>query len=517
MDAGQYNGVLDLDLLSIGISAIALIDTQLPGGGWSFFIALFIDVPSIPLGFGFTLNGVGGLAGFNRTLDVEGLKAAIRSGSLDSVLFPQDPIANAPIIIDTMQSIFPSAEGRYVFGPVIKIGWGKPTLIEAVIGVVISLPDPIVIAVLGSVTSILPTEDTDLVALHLDVAGIIDMGTATLSIDSSLNGSHIVGFPLSGDMSLRSAFGDSPTFLMALGGSHPGFDRPPGFPEIDRLSLAINAGKLIDIRFDCYFAITSNTLQFGAAFEMSAEVEGFGISGGAEFDALITFSPFSLITHLGYHISVKAVGVDLLAVWLDVTLSGPNPWHMVGTATFTILGIDNTIHLDQTIGARDPEPPPEFEDVLGQFRAAVALPEAWSIGAGGGKNVIFLTDETPTDELVVTPDGTLGISQRVVPLGIIIDKSVPWQIEGGYNKFDLEADESGMTETGSLTDWFVVSSYQDLKSNEQLSAPSFEPLKIRDRIWRWRSSRRVPSHGDTYVRANLERPGTCRGRCEIYV
>ncbi len=477
VDAGKYAGVLALDLLAVGISAIGLVDTGLPGGGWSFFLALYIDIPSIQLGFGFTLNGVGGVAGINRTLDVDGLQSVIRAGSLDSILFPDDPIANAPSIIAAMETVFPSAEGRYVFGPVIKIGWGTPPLIEAMLGIVISLPDPIVIAVLGSVTAVLPSDDTDLVALHLDVAGVIDMGAASLSIDASLNSSHIVGFPLSGDMALRSGFGDAPSFLMALGGSHPAFIKPDGFPSINRLSLAINAGELIDIRFDCYFAITSNTLQFGASFEMSAEVEGFGISGGTEFDALIIFSPFSLSTHLGYHISVTAVGVDLMAVWLDVDLSGPNRWHLVGTATFTILGIDNTIHLDQFIGSKQVEPPPEFEDVLGQFTAALALPEAWSAGSGGGSGVVFAAGDPLDSELVVTPDGTLGVSQRVVPLGINIDKSDPWQIVGGYDHFDLEALEPGLASTGSLSDWFVVSSYQDLSAKEKLSAPSFEKLK----------------------------------------
>jgi hypothetical protein len=476
-DSGGYAGALELQILTVGISAFGLINTGLPGGGWSLFFALYIDM-LIPLGFGFTLNGVGGVAGVNRTLDVEGLQSAIRSGSLDSVLFPEYPIQDAPLIFDAVETIFPPAEGRYVFGPVIKIGWGTPTLIEAEVGIVIELPDPIKIAVLGSVTSVLPTRDVDLVALHLEVAGVIDTGACTLSIDSSLHDSHIVGFPLSGDMALRSAFGDEPTFLMALGGSHPGFDQPDKFPEIDRLSLAINAGSLIDIRFDCYFALSSNSLQFGADFEMTAEVEGFGINGGASFDALIIFSPFSLQTDLGFQVSVKAFGVDLIGVWLDVKLSAPNPWHVVGTATFTILGIDNSINLNQIIGSKEREEPSETEDVLGQLRAAVALPEAWSVAAGGGGDIVFYAHEPPNDELIVTPDGKLGVSQKVVPLGIIIDKSVPWQIEGGYNWFDIEADdESGMASTGSLTEWFVVSSYTDLSPRERLSAPSFELLK----------------------------------------
>jgi hypothetical protein len=476
-DSGHYNGVLELDLFSIGINAVTLIDTDLPDGGWSFFLALFIDVPEVPLGFGFNLTGLGGLAGVNRALDVDGLQSAIRSGALNSILFPADPIEDAPAIIAGLQDIFPSASGRYVFGPVVQIGWGEPTLIEAVIGVVISLPDPIVIAVIGSLSSILPSKDIDLVALYLDVAGVVDLGAATLSIDASLHCSHIAGFPLSGDMALRGEFGEAPSFLMALGGCHPGFDRPADFPVVERLALAINAGDQIDIRFDCYFAISSNTLQFGAAFELNATVEGFGIKGGAEFDALINLSPFSLDVSLGYHVSVAGAGVDLLAVWLDVSLSGPNPWHVVGTATITILGIDAPLNLDQTIGAKKPEPPPAAEDVRGQLRAALALPEAWSIASSGGSGVTFSAGGPLDGELVVAPDGTLAVSQRVAPLGITLDKSVPWQIAGGYNRFDLAAKQPGLASSGSLVDWFVVSSYQDLDSRERLSAPSFEQLK----------------------------------------
>src|SRR5690606_9079797 len=104
----------------------------------------------------------GGIAGINRTVDEDALMAAVRAGSLDTVLFPTDPVADAPEIIDTFSAIFTPAEGRYVFGPVVQIGWGTPALITAELGIVIELPDPILIAVLGSITSILPTKDLDL-------------------------------------------------------------------------------------------------------------------------------------------------------------------------------------------------------------------------------------------------------------------------------------------------------------------------------------------------------------------
>jgi uncharacterized protein DUF6603 len=477
-DAGEYAGALELRLLEVGVAAIGLVETKLPGGGWSLFLALFLDVPSIPLGFGFTLNGVGGLAGVNRTIDVEALQSAVRSGALDSVLFPEDPIADAPFIIDQLRAIFPSAVDRYVFGPVVKIGWCVPPLIEAEVGIVISIPDPITVAVLGSVTSLLPTRELDLVALHLDVAGVIDSAAATLSIDASLHDSSMVGYSLSGDMALRASFGDQPSFLMALGGFHPGFDPPSGFPRLARLSLGIDAGDVLDIRFDAYLAIASNSLQFGAAFELRADVEGFGVRGGAEFDALVMLSPFLLDTHLGFHIAVTGAGVDLASAWLDTRLTGPNPWHVVGTATLKVLGLEQGIRIDERIGHPRPEPPPSAEDVLGQLRAALALPEAWSVASGGGSGVVLAADAEADDHTAaVAPDGLLGVSQRVVPLAIQIDKSVSSQIVGDYDWFDLEADGAGMASTGTISDWFAPASYTDLTSRERLTAPSFERLK----------------------------------------
>ena len=159
VEAGSYDGVIDLEVLGVGVCAVAIIDTKLPDvDGWSMFFALFLDLPSIQLGFGFTLNGVGGVAGINRAIDVDALGSAVRSGSLDTILFPPDPIADAPIIIEEFRSIFPPADGSYVFGPIVKIGWGTPPLIEAELGIIIQLPDPLVIVVLGSLSAVLPQQ-----------------------------------------------------------------------------------------------------------------------------------------------------------------------------------------------------------------------------------------------------------------------------------------------------------------------------------------------------------------------
>ena len=253
--AGSYQGVIDIDVLGVGVSAVVIIETDVPDvDGWSMFFALFLGLPSIQLGFGFTLTGVGGVAGINRTLDPEALGAAVRAGALDAVLFPDDPIGDAPLIIDTFKAIFPAADGQYVFGPMVRLGWGTPTLVEAELGIVIALPDPIIIAILGSVSSVLPTPDIDLIAINLDVAGVIDFTAQSLQISASLHDSHVIGFALSGDMELRAGFGSQPSFLMALGGFHPDFDPPAGFPTLRRLTVGCS-NPVIDISFECYLAL----------------------------------------------------------------------------------------------------------------------------------------------------------------------------------------------------------------------------------------------------------------------
>ena len=62
-DKGQYAGVLDVALAEIvQVKVIAVLDTMLPDGssGFSFLLIITFDFPPIQLGFGFTLNGVGG-------------------------------------------------------------------------------------------------------------------------------------------------------------------------------------------------------------------------------------------------------------------------------------------------------------------------------------------------------------------------------------------------------------------------------------------------------------------------
>ena len=116
----RYAGILQLEVAGLAVTAIGLLTTRLPDGtkGYSLFISISAEIPSIALGFGFTLEGVGGLIAVNRTIDVDALGRGIKSGAADSVLFPADPIRDANRIITDLEAIFPpratgSCSGRW--------------------------------------------------------------------------------------------------------------------------------------------------------------------------------------------------------------------------------------------------------------------------------------------------------------------------------------------------------------------------------------------------------------------
>ena len=83
----------------------------MPDGSPGFSLLIIITAEfgtGIQLGFGFTLLGVGGLLGLNRTMRLQPLMEGVRTGAIDSVMFPRDVVANAPRIISDLRDVLPA-------------------------------------------------------------------------------------------------------------------------------------------------------------------------------------------------------------------------------------------------------------------------------------------------------------------------------------------------------------------------------------------------------------------------
>jgi hypothetical protein len=481
-DAGRYAGTATLQLIGVGITAMGIVQTTLPGDpdAWSFFLSLSASFTALQLGFGFTLNGVGGLIGINRTVNVDALSDGVRTGALDSILFPEDPVGDAVQILSDLETVFPPAVGQCVVGPVAQIGWGTPTLVEVSLGVIVQLPDPITISLLGLLSSVLPSANLPLLELRIDVAGTLNLTEGTLAVDASLRDSRLVGLVLTGDAAIRASFLEDPTLLIAFGGFNPHFKPPDDFPDLGRLSVALDTGDTLRIGLSGYFALTSNTVQFGATADVWAQVSEITAEGYFSFDALIDFNPFGFVIDYDFSVSVRAGELELCGVTLSLMLEGPKPWHALGTAMVTVLGLDTPFRVDETIGARQGEGPVTTVSARTQLIDALTDVSAWSaVPSNTDANVVVLADSDKADRLVrVHPVGVVQVRQRVVPLKRTLDHYGQATLADG-DRFEITAPTIGgekATSTSTVEDWFAPAQYFALDDADKVSSPSFEMM-----------------------------------------
>lgn len=481
-DKEEYAGALELSLFEIvTIKAIGLITTRMPDGSKGFSLLLIITAEfgtGIQLGFGFTLIGIGGLVGLNRTMKLDVLADRIRSGAANSVLFPVDVIANAPRIISDLRAIFPPEEGKFLVGPMVKIGWGTPTLVSLAMGVIIEIPGNF--AIVGVLKVALPTEDAPLILLQVAFVGAIEPENSRVWFFASIFDSRIVFITIEGDMGLLMDFGDNPNFVLTVGGFHPMFSPPPlPFPNPRRIHLDVLRTPVSRITVEGYFAVTSNTVQFGAHAELVFGFDDFGLSGHFGFDALFQFSPFKFILQISFSVSLKAFGIGLFSISLRFSLEGPAPYRAKGSGSLSIFWvIDISFDFDFTWGEADNPPLPTI-DVLPELVAELKKTDNWRAKLPVGNNLLVslrkLDAGVGADTLVLHPLGILEISQSKVPLNTHLDKLGNRKAADAH-EFRVTVSTAGLSKSGDAKQKFAIAQFQDLSNDEKLSRPAFQDL-----------------------------------------
>jgi len=474
-DRGLYAGEMQLQFEQIAVRAVGLLTTS--RSGYSLLVLVSAEFPPVQLGLGFMLVGVGGLLGIHRTVAVEALRAGLKAGALGAVLSPPDPQANPAQLVASLAGLFPPAAGRHVFAPTARIVWGSPVLITIDLALVLELPSPVRLVALGRMRALLPEERDPVVRLQVDVLGVIDFDQQTAAVDATLIDSRIAQFALTGDLALRMSWGPTPVFLLAVGGFHPRFAAPPGFPALDRVAVALASGDNPKLRLEAYLALTSNTVQFGARVDVGARAGSFSIGGFMAFDALVTLSPLAFEIDIAAKLAVKAGTHTLLSISLALTLSGPRPWHVHGRASFSILFFDVSFGFDVTIGDPAPAALPNPVDVAPLLLAALADPRAWTAQLPAGADVVTLRTLESGQAILAHPLATLQVRQRVAPLDRTLDRfgtSAP----SGAKRFRITlATVGGVRATlVPLQDRFAPAQFTTMSDDQKLSAPSFEAM-----------------------------------------
>jgi len=484
-DLGRYSGALELSIYDISVKAFGLIETKVPGVSFSFVIVISAEFTPIQLGFGFTLNGVGGLVGINRTVNSTELRKLVLEGRSENLLFPKNLIANAPTIIRDLGTVFPARQSHYVFGPLGKLGWGTPTLITGEIGVIIEIPG--VVAILGEVKILLPKPDVPLVKMNMSVGGTLDFPNKTFSLDAALHDSIIEGYPISGQMALRVKWGEAPNFVASIGGFHPSYQPPKDFPKLQPMTLDLGQHGRASVTVTGFFAVTSNTVQVGGDARLHAEGSGISLDASVSVKALFVFSPFHFeaTVDAGVKISFHGYGPS---VHLHGVLEGPAPWHIRGELCVSIIFWDACLGFDETFGEGQPASVPEIDpwdpqtpDVVG-LKAALQDAGNWSgVVPAGTASVV---SRAQGSEALVDPVGGMSVHQKAVPVetdhpisrfGVAKVKTpVVYTLVGATFGTQTTPPPPTLKTLAPVSDFFAPAQFFQMDDGKKLSAPGFE-------------------------------------------
>ncbi|MEJ3750511.1 DUF6603 domain-containing protein [Actinomycetes bacterium KLBMP 9797] len=477
-ERGEYAGALELEFAGfLELKALGLITTRMPDGSTGFSLLIVISVEfgtGIQLGFGFTLLAVGGIIGLNRRMNLPALAEGVRSGAIESVMFPADVVANAPRILSDLRAFFPPEEGTFLIGPMAKIGWGTPPLITVSVGVIIEVPGNI--AIVGVLRCLLPTKDLALLALQVNFIGAIEFDKQRMWFFAELFDSRVLMMTIEGGMGLLIGWGDDADLVLTVGGFHPAYRPPPlPFPVPRRLSVDILNRPGARIRVSGYFAVTSNTAQFGAAAELVLGFEDFGVEGHLAFDALFQFSPFAFLITVGASLSLKAFGVGIFGIHLRFVLEGPAPWRAHGRGSISLLFFEISADFDISWGEEHHTTLPPV-DVLPLLADEIGKTEGWEtrLPTGGTRSLVNLRPLAQTDDLVLHPLGSLFVRQRAIPLGVRLDRVGQRRPRDGVRFTVAPAPGSGLVRASITDDRFAMAQFQDMDDAAKLSRPAYE-------------------------------------------
>lgn len=485
-DKGEYFGVAQLKINNkINVKAIGIIQTKLPDGskGYSFLLLITAEFPAVQLGLGFSLAGVGGLIGIQRTIKTDKLQEAIYSSSIDDILFPKDPLKNVYSLINKINSYFPAADDQYTFGLMAKLFWGPKNIISIELGLIIEFPEPVRFVMIGvlraDINKKIDGKDFSVLKLQVNIYSEIDFEKKLISFDAALFESTLLSMKLEGQMALRISYGSNPDFAVSIGGFHPRF-QPPALnlpASMKRLKIVLKSGNP-EITVFCYLAVTSNTIQFGIGGLFKFNKWGVGIRGELSFDALFQLSPFRFETDVHLLLAASWKGYDFASIEVNGTFSGPSPWHIQGSLKLKAWIFSKTVSLEETWGEND-ETRLDGVNVLPLIAEDLKNPGNWERIEGRTSVSVTLRKDLKkgaiTSEITMHPNELLTIRQNIVPLGPQIDK-YSGRKPRDAQRFDLSVTNNNNVAivSSKIKNHFASAQFIDLTEEQQLSVPPYE-------------------------------------------
>jgi hypothetical protein len=417
-------GAFGISLGPVSASAFGILER--PGGALSLVLLLGARfTPGIQLGFGFALSGVGGLVGVNRRADTDALRARLGSGAATDALFADDPAANAPAILETLGGIFVAAPGSFIVGPTLQLTWlklGEIDFMRLDLGIFIEMPGPARILIVGRAFARVGAPGLDLLHLQLDFSGDLDFQKSLANIRAALVNSQALGiFRATGDAAFVCCWGSPPYQVLSIGGFYPGFNPAPAIvAPLRRMALSNDFDFLpgLNLHFEAYLAVTTNTLQLGGRLNLGISI-GLSAEGHVVLDSIFQFRPFRFDVDVHGELRVGALGRTFAGVDVSGHITGPGP--IVLRAAISIdLWLDDFTWSDTFTVGRGGGDTDEGIDLIPALENSI---DSSSLRARGGEDRLVAITPAATDDVpLISPLGAIVFSQHSAPLNLRLER-----------------------------------------------------------------------------------------------
>jgi hypothetical protein len=153
-----------------------------------------------------------------------------------------------------------------------------------------------------------------------------------------------------------------------------------------------------------------------------------------------------------------------------MTLTGPNPYDIRGTAELEICGIGVDADFHAVFGDRRPEAVPPASDPLGLLVAEIARAENWRPLSPAHSAVLRVAvTEAPADPL-----DRLRFVQKALPLGLHIDRVGRSSAGPAGIYLDIRPSAGSASD---LLESFAPGEYLELTDEQRIALPPFRPHK----------------------------------------
>ena len=193
---------------------------------------------------------------------------------------------------------------------------------------------------------------------------------------------------------------------------------------------------------------------------------------------MFQFNPFYFVADVTAMLALRVGSSSIASIKVTLKLEGPTPWKAQGDARLKLCWfLTVKIHFSKTFGETRNTTLPDLI-VLPLVVAALTARDNWTEERPSDQHRLESLRALPTgasEPVRVHPVGTLAISQKVVPLGIQIDR-IGAQRPADARTFAIDTVVIGTDAQGTpepAEESFAPAQYFDLSDDEKLASPSF--------------------------------------------